>query len=159
MTARLMSKLRGQDGDKNGVYGVYASMYEQSHAPVYAVLNASFTPGLEHHGLKEMKDVVDNWINKGITKEEFNNSKYELLGQRSLEMDNFESVSDVYHRHLVNNKTPSKEWNEYVKNVSSMTLNEVNTAIKKLECDKWVIVSTSPLSLQDNFLEDTDDEN
>lgn len=159
MTARLMSILRGQDGDKNGVYGVYASMYEQKHAPVYVVVNASFTPGLEHHGVKEMKHVVDMWDKKGISEEEFQNSKYELLGQRSLEMDNFESVSSVYHRHLVNDKLPSKEWNEYVKNVSTMTLKEVNNVIKKLKTDKWTIVSTSPLSLKDNFLDDTDDEN
>ena len=73
-------------------------------------------------------------------------------------MDNFESVSEVYHRHLVNEKSPAKEWNAYVQHVTDMTLTEVNNAVKKLNPDKWTIVSTSPESLKDNFLDDTDDE-
>lgn len=158
MTARLMSILRGRDGDKNGVYGVYASMHEQQHAPAFVVINASFTPGLEQHGLREMKELVNDWVRNGITQDELKNSKQEVLGQRSLEMDNFEAVSSVYHRHLMNEKVPAKEWNNYLQQVSALTLKDVNLAIQQLNTDKWTIVSASPLKMQDNFLDDTDDE-
>lgn len=158
MTARLMSILRGRDGDKNGVYGVYASLHEQQHAPAYVVINASFTPGLEHHGLHQMRELVNDWVKNGITETELENSKHEVLGQRSLEMDNFESVSSVYHRHLMNEKVPAKEWNSYIHQVSEMTLEDVNNALQHLNTEKWTIVSASPIQ-NDNFLDDTDDEN
>jgi zinc protease len=155
MTARLMSILRGKDGDKNGVYGVYASTYEQAHAPTYVVVNATFTPGLQQHGMNELKYEVNRWNTAYITNEELNNCKKELLGGRALQMDNFENVSGVYHNHLLNNKEPTKEWNDYVTNVKNTTLKEVTDAIKLLDPDKWMLVSTGPVQMS-NHLEDSD---
>ena len=157
MTARLMSILRGKDGDKNGVYGVYAASYEQAHAPTYVVINATFTPGLQQHGITELKYEVNRWNTEYISEEELNNSKKELLGGRALQMDNFENVSGVYHNHLLNNKEPTRQWNEYVNNVKNTTLEEVTEAIKMLQPDKWMLVSTGPLQVT-NHLEDSDNE-
>ena len=154
MTGRLMSILRCKDGEKNGVYGVYASTYSQLHAPTYVVINATFTPSLEHHGLRELKYELNRWNTKFISEEELENSKRELLGKRALDMDDFNVVTDIYHSHLLNNRDPTQEWNSYKSTVESVTLEEVQGAIQLLDPAKWVSVSTGPASFWD---EDTDE--
>ena len=155
MTGRLMSILRGKDGEKNGVYGVYASTYTQLHAPTYVVINATFTPSLQHHGIRELKYELNRWNTKFISEEELENSKRELLGRRALDMDDFNVVTDIYHSHLLNKRDPTQEWNSYKTAVESVTLKEVQEAIQLLDPTTWVSVSTGPAI---SWEEDTDDE-
>ncbi len=158
MTGRLMSILRGKDGDKNGVYGVYASTYHQAYAPTYVVINATFTPELQEHGMNELRHEVSRWNTSFITEEELLNGKNELIGKRALEMDNFLEVEDIYHTALLDNKNPTGEWDSFVDKVQNTTLEEVNNAIKLLDPHKWVMVSTSPKEMPLHW-EDSDTEN
>jgi zinc protease len=158
MTGRLMSILRVKDGEKNGVYGVYASVYDQMHAPTYVVVNATFTPTLQQHGIDELKYEVNRWNEHSISQEELENSKREVLGKRALNMDDFETVSDIYHSHLLNNREPTEEWNSFNESVKAVTLEDVREAMALLDPDKWVVVCTSPLQYSPAWDEDTDED-
>ena len=157
MTGRLMWKLRGIDGQKNGVYGVYAQMEEQEQAPTFVVVQATFTPSLASHGIGELKSEVKKWSEQGITKEELETSRKELLGQRVLEMDNFEDVAEGFHSHLLSGKNGYEEWNKYEETVKSITYQEVVDVMKKIKPDEWAITATSPLKIPNSF-DESDDE-
>jgi len=157
MTGRLMWKLRGQDGQKNGVYGVYAQMEEQEQAPTFIVVQATFTPTLAVHGIGELKNEVRKWSERGITEEEFETSRKELLGQRVLEMDNFEDVAEGFHSHLLAGKNGYEEWNKYEELVKSVTYQEVVDVMKKIQANEWTITATSPLKIPNSF-DESDDE-
>ena len=150
MTGRLMWQLRGQHGKENGVYGVYAIQENQENANTFVIVDATFTPGkCSQHGITELRDVLNKWHKDGITPEELENSKKELIGGRVLLMDDFDSVSDVFHRHLVNNKCPGEEWDNYLKNVRDIKLEEVTAAMSKLSAAKWSTVATTPTEIPD----------
>ena len=157
MTGRLMWKLRGIDGQKNGVYGVYSQLEEQEHAPTFVVVQATFTPSLASHGIGELMSEVKKWTSKGITKEELETSRKELLGARVLEMDDFENVSETFHSHLLSGKNGYEQWNKHEEIIKSITYDEVVNAMKKLSVDKWSIVATSPIKIPNSF-EESDDE-
>ena len=152
-----MWKLRGQDGQKNGVYGVYAQMEEQEQAPTFIVVQATFTPTLAVHGIGELKNEVRKWSERGITEEEFETSRKELLGQRVLEMDNFEDVAEGFHSHLLAGKNGYEEWNKYEELVKSVTYQEVVDVMKKIQANEWTITATSPLKIPNSF-DESDDE-
>ena len=149
MTGRLMWQLRGQHGKKNGVYGVYAMQEDQHNANTFVIVDATFTPGkMSQHGITELKQVIAKWHSEGgITKEELENSKNELIGGRALLMDNFNGVTGVFHRHLENDKCPSKEWDNYLKMVKDISIDEVKQAVGKLSPNKWSIVATTPIAI------------
>ena len=157
MTSRLMWKLRGKDGKKNGVYGVYAQQQNCQKAPSFVIIDATFTPSCAIHGIHELKDMIHEWTENGITKEELNIAKKQMKGDRELEMDDFSSVASVFHRHLSNNKDGQKEWNNYLKTLDSVTMDDVKEAMKELNTDKWSTVCTTPFEL-DNSFDDSDSE-
>ena len=159
MTSTLMNVLRGQDGDKNGVYGVYAQQEDCQKAHSFVVIDATFTPGLAQHGIHEMQDLVKQWTKFESGKDKpWENpekklaiAKNQLIGARTLETDDFSSVTEVFHRHLKNGKKGEKEWNNYLTTLNSITLDEVKDALKELDASKWVTVCITPEKLEDSF--------
>jgi zinc protease len=158
MTGRLMWKLRGIDGQKNGVYGVYAQMEEQEQAPTFVVVQATFTPSLSSHGIGELMSEVRKWSEHGITKEELETSRKELMGQRVLAMDDFQEVSEGFHSHLLAGKNGYEEWNKYEETVKSIKYQEVVDVMNKIQPCEWTITATSPLKIPNSFEESDDEE-
>ena len=149
ITSRLMHTIRVEKGC--GTYGVYGNVYMQTHAPSYVVFNATFSPKDQGRGVNYMHDIIDNWIEHGITSDELNTAKKQLMGARSLEMDNMNVVSSVFHRHLHNNKNATAEWNRYENIIKKATLNQVNSVIKKaLQRKKFITVSVGPPCAHDD---------
>ena len=149
ITSRLMHTIRVEKGC--GTYGVYGNVYMQSHAPTYVVFNATFSPKDQTIGVKYMHDIIDNWLENGITMDELNTAKKQLLGARSLEMDNMNVVSSVFHRHLHNNKNAKDEWKRYENIVKKTTLEQVNKVIKSsLQRKKFITVSVGPSCMNDD---------
>jgi len=149
ITSRLMNTIRVIKGC--GTYGVYGNVYMQPHAPTYCVFNATFSPKDQKRGVNYMHDIIDNWLENGITMDELNTAKKQLMGARSLVMDNMNIVSSVFHRHLHNNKNSTDEWNRYEKIVKSATLSKVNAVIKSaLQRKKFITVSVGPPCVHDD---------
>jgi hypothetical protein len=149
ITSRLMHTIRVVEGC--GTYGVYGSVYMQTHAPTYVVFNATFSPKDQERGVNFMHSIIDNWIENGITMDELDTAKKQLMGARSLEMDNMNVVSSVFHRHLHNNKNATDEWNRYENIIKTATLSQVNNVIKKaLQRKKFISVSVGPPCVHDD---------
>lgn len=165
MTSTLMDVLRGKDGDKNGVYGVYAQQEDSQKANSFVVIDATFTPYLAEHGIREMQELVRQWNNFEVDKDKpwenpqkkLEIAKNQLIGNRELELDDFSSVTEVFHRHLSNDKNGEKEWNNYLDTLKSITLDDVKSALKELSSDKWVTVCVTPTKLENSF-DDSDTE-
>jgi len=158
MTSDLMWTLRELHGKQNGTYGVYASQEDQQHAPSFVVVQATFTPSLAQNGIKDLVHTVKNWCNKGLTAEKLKNAKAELLGQRTLEQDDWQAVTSVFHRHLTNGKSGIEEWNGWKTSIEQTTLEQVNNVIKKyMHPNKWAMACSTPIKLTDSFV-DSDDE-
>ena len=151
MTSRLMWTLRGKDGRKNGTYGVYAQSEEAQKCPVFVVINATFTPSLANHGITELKSMISDWSTNGITKEELDIAKKQLIGNRTLLLDDFSGVSSVFHRHLFSNKNGQEEWNRYVDTLKDITSEDVEDAMKEIHPHKWATMCTTPVELHNNF--------
>lgn len=158
MTSDLMWTLRELHGKQNGTYGVYASQEDQQHAPSFVVVQGTFTPSLAQNGIKDLVHTVKKWCNKGLTAEKLKDAKAELLGQRTLEQDDWQTVTSVFHRHLTNGKRGIEEWNGWKNAVEDCTLEQVNGVIKKyMHPNKWTMACSTPIKLTDSFV-DSDDE-
>ena len=157
MTSRLMWKLRGKDGKKNGVYGVYAMQQDGQKSPSFVIIDATFTPSCAVHGIRELKDMIREWTENGITEKELDIAKRQMKGNRELEMDDFSSVSSVFHMHLSNDKDGQKEWNNYLETLDNISMDDVKEAMKELKPDRWSTVCTTPFKL-DNSFDDSDSE-
>ena len=91
-----------------------------------------------------MKDIIKDWVENGITSNELKIAKQQLIGARSLEMDDIDSVTSVFHRHLLSKKNPTNEWNTYTHNINTLTLEEVNQCISTLDSEKFSFVQVGP---------------
>ena len=159
MTSDLMWTLRELHGKQNGTYGVYASQEDQQHAPSFVVVQATFTPQLAQNGINDLVKTVQKWCKGGLDAEKLKNAKAELLGQRTLEQDDWQAVTSVFHRHLTNGKNGLEEWNGWKNAVQNTTLKQVNDVIKEyMHPKKWVMACSTPEALTDSFVE-SDDEN
>lgn len=162
MTSDLMWTLRELHGKQNGTYGVYASQEDQQHADSFVVVQGTFTPKLAQNGIKDLVKTVTKWCKNGLDAEKLKNAKAELLGQRTLEQDNWQTVTSVFHRHLTNGKNGLEEWNGWKTAVQNCTLKQVNAVIQKyMHPKKWAIACSTPpgeKKLTDSFIE-SDDEN
>ena len=142
ITSRLMDTIRVKKGC--GTYGVYGNVYTQPHSNTYLVFNATFTPSDQKKGVQLMKDIIKDWVENGITSNELKIAKQQLIGARSLEMDDIDSVTSVFHRHLLSKKNPTNEWNTYTHNINTLTLEEVNQCISTLDSEKFSFVQVGP---------------
>jgi zinc protease len=159
MTSDLMWTLRELHGKQNGTYGVYASQEDQQHATSFVVVQATFTPSLAQNGINDLVKTVKKWCKLGLDAEKLKDAKAELLGQRTLEQDDWQAVTSVFHRHLTNGKNGLEEWNGWKNAVENTTLTHVNEVIKKyMHPNSWVMSCSTPVKLTDSFV-DSDDEN
>ena len=159
MTSDLMWTLRELHGKQNGTYGVYASQEDQQHAPSFVVVQGTFTPSLAQNGIKDLVHTVKKWCNNGLNAEKLKNAKAELLGQRTLEQDDWQTVTSVFHRHLTNGKNGLEEWNGWKNAVENCTLEQVNAAIKKyMHPNNWAMACSTPIKLTDSFVESDDED-
>ena len=159
MTSDLMWTLRELHGKQNGTYGVYASQEDQQHASSFVVVQATFTPSLAQNGINDLVKTVKKWCNEGLDADKLKNAKAELLGQRTLEQDDWQAVTSVFHRHLTNGKNGLEEWNGWKNAVQNTTLEQVNEVIKNyMHPKKWAMACSTPTKLTDSFV-DSDDEN
>ena len=159
MTSDLMWTLRELHGKQNGTYGVYASQEDQQHASSFVVVQGTFTPSLAQNGIKDLVNTVKKWCNNGLNAEKLKNAKAELLGQRTLEQDNWQTVTSVFHRHLTNGKNGLEEWNGWKNAVENTTLEQVNKVIKKyMHPNKWAMACSTPIKLTDSFVESDDED-
>ena len=127
-TARLMRKVRVEDGL---TYGVYSSITGTTNkSPGAWIAYGTYSPDLLKKGEVSMEGVIEMWIDSGITKEELSNMKSTIIGSTQVGYDTTSGISRAILSSVVN-KGGVKYLDEYANKVESITLEEVNKAIKK----------------------------
>ena len=127
-TARLMRKVRVEDGL---TYGVYSSITGTTNkSPGAWIAYGTYSPDLLKKGEVSMEGVIEMWIDSGITKEELSNMKSTIIGSTQVGYDTTSGISRAILSSVVN-KGGVKYLDEYANKIESITLEEVNKAIKK----------------------------
>ena len=127
-TARLMRKVRVEDGL---TYGVYSSITGTANkSPGAWIAYGTYSPDLLKKGEVSMEGVIEMWIDSGITKEELSNMKSTIIGSTQVGYDTTSGISRAILSSVVN-KGGVKYLDEYANKIESITLEEVNKAIKK----------------------------
>ena len=127
-TARLMRKVRVEDGL---TYGVYSSITGTANkSPGAWIAYGTYSPDLLKKGETSMEGVITKWVNSGITKEELSNMKSTIVGSTQVGYDTTSGISRAILSAVVN-KGGIKYLDEYANKIENITLEEVNGAIKK----------------------------
>ncbi|SKB71690.1 zinc protease [Salegentibacter holothuriorum] len=124
---RLMQEVR----DKEGLtYGIYANQAGNTFTDGYWLVNASFNPDLIEKGEASSFREINNWIEEGITREELQNKKTNIIGSFKVSLSTTGGMANTILQYLQEGKDPSYIAT-YPKEIEKLSLKEVNSAIKK----------------------------
>lgn len=139
---RLMQTVRDNDGL---TYNISSGMGGNIATGGYWMVNASFNPTLFQKGLDATMVQVTKWVNDGITIEELENKKTNLIGSFKVGM----STTNGMTRTILNFIERGLEPNyieQYPKDIEKVTLDQVNKAIKKyIQLDKMIVIKSGSL--------------
>jgi zinc protease len=142
-SARLMQTVR----DKQGLtYGIGSSISGVSFgADGYWSIWGTFSPDIIKKGIAATKEQIDLWFNKGVTQEELSAKKTTISGSYKVSMDSTGGLAAK----ILSNAEQGRELtylDEYPKIIESISLSEVNSAIKKyVNPNKLYMVSAGTL--------------
>ena len=147
---RLMQTVRDNDGL---TYGIYSTLSGNVTTGGYWYINASFNPTLFQKGLDATQVQVNKWVKEGITLEELENKKTNLIGSFQVGMATTEGISRTILNFLERGLEPSYI-DQYPKDIEKVTLEQVNNAIKKyVQLDKMIIIKSGSLDKNGNPLQ------
>jgi len=139
---RLMQTVRDNDGL---TYSISSGLGGNIETGGYWFVNASFNPSLFQKGLDATMVQVDKWVKDGITAEELENKKTNLIGSFKVGM----STTNGMARTILNFIERGLEPNyieQYPNDIQKATLQQVNDAIKKyVKLDKMIIIKSGSL--------------
>jgi zinc protease len=142
-SARLMQTVR----DKQGLtYGIGSSISGVSFgADGYWSIWGTFSPDIIKKGIAATKEQIDLWFNKGVTQDELSAKKTTISGSYKVSMDSTGGLAAK----ILSNAEQGRDLSyldEYPKIIESISLSEVNSAIKKyVNPNKLYMVSAGTL--------------
>ena len=136
-TGRLMANVR----DKEGLtYGIYSAVTSDTYADGEWRIGAQFAPELLDKGLASTKRQLTAWHQSGITDAELARVKGDFVGTYKLGLATTGGMATTI-LNTMNRDLPLSFIDEFGHKVNSLTLAQVNGAIKKhLDPDKMVLV-------------------
>jgi len=126
-TGRLMANVR----DKEGLtYGIRSSLSNDTFTDGDWSITATFAPALLDKGIASTKHQLTEWYNHGVTADELERRKDNLVGSWQVSLATTEGLTQTLLSTLHRGKDVS--WiDEYPNVVRSLTVEQVNDAIKK----------------------------
>jgi zinc protease len=138
LSSRIPERLREAEGMSYGA-GSYISgnsVDKTGEWGLYAFFNPTFREKLDNALKEEIKKAID----KGFTKEEFDNSLKSWLQQRKIVLGLDNSLAYMLRNYLEQGKT-LQEYENYENKVKALTLEKVNAALKKyFDVKKLVLI-------------------
>ena len=146
---RLMQTVRDNDGL---TYSISSGIGGNIQTGGYWFVNASFNPGLFQKGLDATMVQVDKWVKNGITAEELENKKTNLIGSFKVGMSTTNGMARTILSFIERGLEPNYI-DQYPKDIQKATLQQVNDAIKKyIQLDKMIIIKSGSLDQNGNPL-------
>ncbi|MBK0368691.1 M16 family metallopeptidase [Flavobacterium agrisoli] len=144
---RLMQTVRDNDGL---TYNITSGTGGNAVTGGYWYINASFNPSLFQKGLDATMVQVDKWIKDGITSEELENKKTNLIGSFKVGLSTTTGLSSTILSFIERGLDPEYV-EQYPKDIEKVTLKDVNDAIKKyVQADKMIIIKSGSLDKDGN---------
>lgn len=139
---RLMQTVRDNDGL---TYHISSAIQGNIGTGGYWYANASFNPALFQKGLDATQVQLKKWINEGITAEELESKKTNLIGSFKVGLATTNGMANTILSFLERGLEPSYI-EQYPKDIEKVTLKQVNDAIKKyVQLDKMIIIKSGSL--------------
>lgn len=126
-TSRLIGSVRDREGL---TYGIGAGTHDDTFRPGDWRVAGTFAPALLEKGLASTRREISDWWQKGITAEELDYRKTAIAGQFAVSLETTEGLANQLLQCVERGFDVS--WlDEFPTKVDSLTLDEVNAAIKK----------------------------
>ncbi|MEN2402522.1 pitrilysin family protein [Flavobacterium sp. MC2016-06] len=146
---RLMQTVRDNDGL---TYNISSGLGGNINTGGYWFVNASFNPTLFQKGLDATMIQVNKWVKDGITLEELENKKTNLIGSFKVGMSTTNGMTRTILSFIERGLEPSYI-EQYPKDIQKVTLEQVNDAVKKyIQLDKMIIIKSGSLDKEGNPL-------
>jgi len=151
-SARLMSTVRDQQGLTYGTYSTVAGVDFGNDGYWFAW--GTFAPSLLEKGRDAIKEQIRLWVENGITPEELDAKKNTITGSYKVGLATTSGLAGQ----ILTNAERGRDityLDEYPEIINSLTLDQVNNAIKKyIDLDNLIIVAAGSIDDQGQPLED-----
>ncbi len=146
---RLMQTVRDNDGL---TYSISSGLGGNIETGGYWFVNASFNPNLFQKGLDATMVQVNKWVKDGITAEELENKKTNLIGSFKVGMSTTNGMARTILSFIERGLEPNYI-EQYPNDIQKATLQQVNNAIKKyVQLDKMIVIKSGSLDKDGNPL-------
>jgi zinc protease len=136
-TSRLMSTVRDEEGL---TYGIGANITGDTFVNGSWAITASFSPQLLDQGVISTRRELDKWWQSGVTAAELEARKTNLVGSFQANLESSDGMAGAILQALERGK-PLTWLDDYPKAIQALTVDEVNTAVKKyLNPERMVLV-------------------
>jgi zinc protease len=126
-TGRLMHVVRDREGL---TYGIYSVVGDDTYTNGDWRVGASFAPELLDKGVASTRREVERWWRDGITQEELTARKTDLIGSYKVGLATTDGLARTLLRTVQRGK-PLSWLDDYPKAVDSLTVDQVNGAIRR----------------------------
>lgn len=142
-SGRLMMTVRDNDGL---TYNISAAHNGHDYVGGYWYTNASFNPSLFQKGLDATMVQIEKWAKDGVTQDELNAMKTNLIGSFKVGLATTSGLSASILKNLESGLTP-EYLDQYPKEIEAVTLEQVNQAIKKyVDLNKLIVIKSGSLN-------------
>lgn len=149
-SGRLMLTVRDEAGL---TYGIYSRHTGHTFMGGYWYINASFNPELFAQGKAATLEELKKWVKKGITTAELNDKKSNLIGSFKIGLATTSGMASNILAVVQRGENPDYIY-QYPLDLEAITLDEVNSAIKKyIDLNKLIIIESGSLDQNGEPLE------
>lgn len=142
-SGRLMRTVRGEDGLTYSIGSQHTG--HDFGIGGHWLINASFNPELFQKGLNATMAQLKNWRENGITEKELHDKKSNLTGSFKVGLSSTSGLANTLLTFLERGLEPGYV-DEYSMEIEAVTLEQVNSSIKKyIDLDKLIIVKSGSL--------------
>lgn len=130
MKDRLMHTVREVKG--LGTYGLYALIQNVSpKSPHIFCVQGTFGADYLEEGMGCTRQLVQDWVEHGVTPQELENAKSKVRGSKVISMDTVDNLHSVVLRHILQKKDTVTALDTYERILSDITLEDVNQVIRR----------------------------
>ncbi|MBQ4913627.1 insulinase family protein [Maribacter sp. MMG018] len=141
-SGRLMRTVRDVEGL---TYSIGAGHSGHENSGGHWLVYATFNPSLFQKGLDATMVQIKKWVNEGVTKEELAAKKSNITGSFKVSLETTSGLSRTILSFLQRGWEPDYI-DQYPKDVESVTLDQVNAAIKKyIDPDNLIVIKSGSL--------------
>lgn len=147
-SARLLSIIRDDEGL---TYGIYSSHKNDVFSDGYWTISGTFSPDLIGKGYSSTLRELKRWVEEGITDKELRDAKTRTSGSFKVQLATTSGMAATILSFVERGFSP-EYIDEYPQLVNALSLDEVNSVIKKyIDPDKMVAVAAGTVTMDDLF--------